>query len=211
MNGELEAFVPLIPRDDVSGARPIDLLASEIHLGGDGEIRAGRRGAGGDLDGWRLTAFHAKTADDVHADHWEMHPEADEIVSCVVGKIRLFLRLDGRGEEVVRLGAGTAAIVPRGRWHRIELDIPSTILALTLPRGTRRERRTGPEQRHGSDRPTGSHLRTGAQQRIGIGQGAGAERQTGSEPRAGAERAGAERAGLVASKPPGRARYRRPA
>jgi hypothetical protein len=146
MNGELEALVPLIPRHDVSGPRPIDLLASEIHLGRDGEIRAGRRGAGGDRDGWRLTAFHAKTADDVHADHWEMHPEADEIVSCVVGKIRLFLRPDGRGEEVVRLGAGTAAIVPRGRWHRIELDIPSTILAVTLPHGTRLERRTGAER-----------------------------------------------------------------
>jgi hypothetical protein len=71
---------------------PIDLFASSIHLDREGRIRAGRRTADPDQDGWRLTAFHAK-------------------------------------------------IVPRGRWHRIELDIPSNILAVTLPRGSRVERR----------------------------------------------------------------------
>ncbi|MET8992415.1 cupin [Nonomuraea wenchangensis] len=122
---------------------PIDLFASSIHLGQEGRIRAGRRTADPDQDGWRLTAFHARTGADVHVGHWEVHPEAEEIVSCLVGKIRLFLRPEGPGqqEEEVRLTAGTAAIVPRGRWHRIELDIPSTIMAVTLPRGSRLERR----------------------------------------------------------------------
>ncbi|MEV0151953.1 hypothetical protein AB0H64_44090, partial [Nonomuraea sp. NPDC050733] len=27
-------------------------------------------------------AFHAKTDADVHADRWEVHPAAEEIVSC---------------------------------------------------------------------------------------------------------------------------------
>ncbi|WP_307845136.1 cupin domain-containing protein [Planomonospora sp. ID67723] len=96
-----------------------------------------------DRDGWQLRAFHAKTDADVHADHWEVHPEAEEVVSCLIGKMRLYLRPErpGQEEEEIRLTAGTAAIVPRGRWHRIELDIPSTIMAVTLPRGSRLEKR----------------------------------------------------------------------
>ncbi|MEV4888703.1 cupin [Nonomuraea sp. NPDC055795] len=118
---------------------PIDLFASPLHLHQDGRVKAGTPGQ----DGWRLTTFHAKTGADVHADHWEIHPEADELVSCLIGKIRLYLRPErpGRPEEEIRLIAGTAAVVPRGRWHRIELDIPSNIMAVTLPRGSRLEKR----------------------------------------------------------------------
>ncbi|MEV1001539.1 cupin [Nonomuraea sp. NPDC050202] len=124
---------------------PIDLFESSIHLRQGGEIHAGRRFTDSGQDGWQLTAFHAKTGADVHADHWEVHPEAEEIISCLIGKIRLYLRPErpGQQEEEIRLTAGTAAIVPRGRWHRIELDIPSTIMAVTLPRGRRLEMRTG--------------------------------------------------------------------
>ncbi|MFI6900396.1 cupin [Nonomuraea sp. NPDC050394] len=118
---------------------PIDLFASPLHLHQDGQVKAGTPGE----DGWRLTTLHAKTGADVHADHWEIHPEAEELVSCLVGKIRLYLRPERPGlrEEEVRLIAGTAAVVPRGRWHRIELDIPSNIMAVTLPRGSRLEKR----------------------------------------------------------------------
>ncbi|MEV1244233.1 cupin [Nonomuraea sp. NPDC049750] len=123
---------------------PIDLLASSLHLHQDGQVHTEKRTPDSDQDGWQLTAFHAKTGADVHADHWEIHPEAEEVVSCIIGKIRLHLRPDrpGQEEEEIRLVAGTAAIVPRGRWHRIELDIPSTIMAVTLPRGSRLEKRT---------------------------------------------------------------------
>jgi hypothetical protein len=38
--------------------------------------------------------------------------------------------------------AGTAVIVPRGRWHRLELDAPSDLMSITLRHGTRPERRT---------------------------------------------------------------------
>ncbi|MGN9843288.1 cupin [Nonomuraea sp. H19] len=123
---------------------PIDLFASFLRLHQGGEIHAGKRAMDSDQDGWQLMAFHAKTDADVHADHWEVHPEAEEVVSCLIGKIRLYLRPErpGQEEEEIRLVAGTAAIVPRGRWHRIELDIPSNIMAVTLPRGSRLEKRT---------------------------------------------------------------------
>ncbi|MFI7635998.1 cupin [Nonomuraea sp. NPDC049400] len=123
---------------------PIDLFASSFQLHQGGKVHAEKRATDYDQDGWQLTAFHAKTDADVHGDHWEVHPEAEEVVSCLIGKIRLYLRpeLPGQQEEEIRLTAGIAAIVPRGRWHRIQLDIPSNIMAVTLPRGSRLEKRT---------------------------------------------------------------------
>ncbi|GAA4136720.1 cupin [Actinomadura keratinilytica] len=122
---------------------PIDLLACSIRLQQGGRISADSTAADADQGGWRLRAFHAKTDADVHADHWEVHPEAEEVVSCLIGKIRLCLRPErpGQEEEEVILAAGTAAIVPRGRWHRIELVTPSSIMAVTMPRGSRSEER----------------------------------------------------------------------
>ncbi|GAA2728478.1 hypothetical protein GCM10010439_36800 [Actinocorallia aurantiaca] len=38
--------------------------------------------------------------------------------------------------------SGTAAIVPRGRWHRIESNTLGNIMAVTPPRGIRLEKRT---------------------------------------------------------------------
>ncbi|GGR09891.1 cupin domain-containing protein [Streptomyces netropsis] len=95
-------------------------------------------------DGWQLMAFPVETDADVHADHWEVHPAADEVVSCLTGGIRLYLRPEQPGEEEqeIKLTAGTAAVVPRGRWHRIELDAPGDIMAVTWPRGSRLEKRT---------------------------------------------------------------------
>ncbi|GAA4238418.1 hypothetical protein GCM10022254_54280 [Actinomadura meridiana] len=123
---------------------PIELYESFIHLDEDGQVHAEPKPTTVEQDGWEVKAFYARSDADVHADHWEAHPEAEKIVSCLIGKLRLYLRPErpGQREEEIRLMAGTAAIVPRGRWHRIELDVPSTIMAITLPRGTRLEKRT---------------------------------------------------------------------
>ena len=80
---------------------------------------------------------------DVHADHWELHPDAEEVVSCLTGGIRLYLPPEQPGAaEEIKLAAGTAVIVPRGRWHRIDLAAPSDIMAVTLPCASRLEKRT---------------------------------------------------------------------
>ncbi|WP_219602232.1 cupin [Nonomuraea indica] len=123
---------------------PIDLFTSLLHLHQGGGIHAGRRSTDSEQDGWQVSAFHAKTGADVHADHWQVHPEGEKVVCCLIGKFRLFLRPErpGQEEEEIRLTAGTAVIVPRGRWHRIALDIPSTVMAVALPRGGRLEKRT---------------------------------------------------------------------
>ncbi|WP_211274290.1 hypothetical protein [Streptomyces chattanoogensis] len=52
-------------------------------------------------DGWQLMAFHVETDAvlhaDLHADHGEVHPDADEFVSCLTGGIRLYLRPERPG------------------------------------------------------------------------------------------------------------------
>jgi quercetin dioxygenase-like cupin family protein len=122
---------------------PFGLFTSFIRLGEGGEVRAEEPAFDPEQDSWQVMTFHVETDEDVHGDHWEIHTEADEVVSCLTGGIRLFLRPErpGEPEEGTSLTPGTAVIVPRGRWHRIALDAPSDIMSVTLPRGSRLERR----------------------------------------------------------------------
>jgi mannose-6-phosphate isomerase-like protein (cupin superfamily) len=121
----------------------IDLFESFLHLRPDGQVQVEERTFDPERDGWHVMAFHITADADLHADHWEIHPHADEVVSCLTGRIRLCFRpaREGAEQEEVELSAGKAAIVPRGRWHRIELDAPGDILSVTLPRGSHLEKR----------------------------------------------------------------------
>ncbi|WP_436500613.1 hypothetical protein [Actinokineospora sp. HUAS TT18] len=121
----------------------IDLFASAVRFRENGRVSAEEQLFDPSRDGWQLMTFHVETAADVHADHWEIHTEADEVVACLTGGIRLYFRprLPGEPEEEVTLTPGAAVIVPRGRWHRIELDLPGDIMSLTMPRGSRLEKR----------------------------------------------------------------------
>lgn len=119
----------------------VDLFASFVHLYDDGRVEPAERTFGSGEPGWHVMTFHAETDAEVHADYWEKHTEADELVACLSGEIRLYLRT-GEGEEpAVPLTAGHAIAVPRGTWHRIELSCPSDIMSITFPRGSRLEQR----------------------------------------------------------------------
>ncbi|WP_018352838.1 cupin domain-containing protein [Longispora albida] len=121
----------------------LDLFSSFVHLTPGGQMQAGPQVFDPGREGWQVMAFQVETGEDVHAGHWEVHTEADELVSCLSGGIRLYFRPEAPGgeEEEIAVPAGRAVIVPRGRWHRIELDGPSHILSVTLPRGSRLEKR----------------------------------------------------------------------
>lgn len=120
---------------------PINLFDRALRFEPEGAVSAAERRMTAGTDGWQLATFHVETDADVHADHWEMHPTGDEAVCCLTGAMRLYLRSETVGEEeyVVALTAGTAFVVPRGRWHRIELDEPSDIMSIGLRDGTRQE------------------------------------------------------------------------
>ncbi|MFE6274128.1 cupin [Streptomyces goshikiensis] len=123
----------------------IDLFASALQFRPDGDVRvAERRMTSSDSGAWQIATFHVETDAEVHADHWEMHPEAEEAVCCLTGGVRLYFRptTPGGAEDMVQLSAGTAVIVPRGRWHRLELNAPSDLMSITLRHGTRLEERT---------------------------------------------------------------------
>jgi mannose-6-phosphate isomerase-like protein (cupin superfamily) len=48
----------------------------------------------------------------------EMHPDADEILFLVSGRVAVSLELED-GEQVIELGPGDTCIVPKGTWHRV--------------------------------------------------------------------------------------------
>ncbi|MEV0980747.1 cupin domain-containing protein [Streptomyces sp. NPDC049915] len=121
---------------------PIDLFTAAVHVGPGPGVSAGeRRMTEGRPGSWQLAAFHAASDADVHADHWEMHPEADELVCVLSGRVRFFLRPDTADapEQTATLTGGTAVVVPRGRWHRMEVDGPVRLLSLSPREGTRLE------------------------------------------------------------------------
>ncbi|MEV5652763.1 cupin domain-containing protein [Nocardia sp. NPDC052254] len=120
---------------------PIALFERGIRILPDGKIFDEPRRMSGDIDGWTLAAFRVATDAEVHGDLWEMHPDGAELVTVLSGGIRLILRAGETPETSVPLRAGQAFIVPRGRWHRIELDEPSELMSLTLRAGTELEKR----------------------------------------------------------------------
>jgi oxalate decarboxylase/phosphoglucose isomerase-like protein (cupin superfamily) len=123
----------------------VDLFApSGLRLQADGsvEVETPPR-MSGEQDGWVVASFHVESTADVHGDHWEIHPFGQEVVSVLSGQARLVLRpeTDQAPEEAVTLPAGTACVVPRNRWHRIEIDGPTDMQSITPRRGTRLEPR----------------------------------------------------------------------
>jgi len=82
-----------------------------------------------------LGAVDVSTDDAAHADRWERHPEGDEILCVLEG--RLLAAIDGEGatEEAV-IERGQALIVPRGRWHRLRVLEAGRLLFLTPTAGT---------------------------------------------------------------------------
>jgi mannose-6-phosphate isomerase-like protein (cupin superfamily) len=64
-------------------------------------------------------------------------------VCCIRGAVRLILRPsdpDETSDEEIRLLPGQAVIVPRGRWHRLKVDEPTDLVAITFPDGTQLEK-----------------------------------------------------------------------
>ncbi|MDI2127740.1 cupin domain-containing protein [Yinghuangia seranimata] len=128
---------PLTPRAP-EPAPAVDLFTAALRIHADGAIHTDHTGMRMDVDTWQLAAFRLTTDEDAHADRWEIHPDADEAVCCLTGRLRLQLRpaAPGGPVETTVMRPGTAVVIPRGRWHRFELDEPSDLLAVTLTAGS---------------------------------------------------------------------------
>jgi len=81
---------------------------------------------------WRIDGFTIELSElsgpPLHGG--EMHPDADEFLYLVSGRIRVRLELDGGNREAVVL-AGQALAVPRGTWHLIVVDEPGQLINVT--------------------------------------------------------------------------------
>ena len=70
----------------------------------------------------------------------EMHPDADELVYVVSGRMQMTLELDD-GPRALELEPGQAVVVPRGTWHQILPIEPGRIVHITPgPNGDARRR-----------------------------------------------------------------------
>ena len=126
-------------RREIPTGQPFDLSAETVGL----EASSGRAwlmdwpgGGPPRIDGFTVGA-PALTPGREPPHAGEMHPDADELLYLVSGRIRVRLELaDGdRDAEVV---PGQALVVPRGVWHRIFIEEPGQLVHVT----------PGPEGQH---------------------------------------------------------------
>ncbi|MER6957830.1 MULTISPECIES: cupin domain-containing protein [unclassified Streptomyces] len=87
-------------------------------------------------------------------DHWESHPAGDELVVCLSGSVTVTRDVDGVLDRVL-LGPGEATINPAGVWHVVDMEGPTSILAITATLGTDHRPRTDtrPTERVGTPSP----------------------------------------------------------
>ena len=59
----------------------------------------------------------------------EIHPDGDEVLYLISGKVKVvFLDSD---EEDIDVSPGDGLVVPKGTWHRVDIIEPSQIVYLT--------------------------------------------------------------------------------
>lgn len=72
------------------------------------------------------------------SDHWEVHPQGDEIIQLLSGAVDFIFR-EPAGERRVALRGQATCIVPRGMWHRTAVHAPSEIVFTTWGIGSQHE------------------------------------------------------------------------
>ena len=117
---------------EVPAAEPFDLAVETVGLErSTGLARLLDRPAGGPprIDGFTVGApFLIPGREPPHAG--EMHPDGDELLYLVSGRVRVRLELEA-GERDAEMRTGQALVVPRGVWHRIFIEESGQLVHVT--------------------------------------------------------------------------------
>jgi mannose-6-phosphate isomerase-like protein (cupin superfamily) len=112
---------------------PVDVtrFALDVHRDLSVSPRARTPGPPVRMDGMTV-GIVSVTGDAPH--NGEVHPDGDEILYVISGKLRVIGESDPNA--AVDLGPGDACIVRKGEWHRVTMVEPSQLLHITPgPRG----------------------------------------------------------------------------
>ena len=115
---------------------PIDVTRFVLDLRRDFSVtpRAKKPGPPERIDGVTI-GFVSVTADAPHKG--EMHPDGDEILYVISGRLRVIGESDPG--KAIDLGPGDACIVRKGEWHRVVMVEPAQLVHITPgPRGDHR-------------------------------------------------------------------------
>tara|TARA_R110002049_G_scaffold274786_2_gene452798 strand:+ start:413 stop:784 length:372 start_codon:yes stop_codon:yes gene_type:complete len=107
---------------------PVDVSECSIDIHRDLSVKARKRKPGPPerIDGMTVGIF-TLTGDAPH--NGEMHPDGDEILHVVSGKVRV--TCDSSPEEGLILGPGDTCIVPKGEWHKVTLIEEARFIHIT--------------------------------------------------------------------------------
>ena len=79
------------------------------------------------INGYTVSAGFI-TGDSPHGG--EMHPDADELLFLVSGRVQVMLELED-GLRTIDVAAGQAIVVPQGVWHLIRMIEPGQLINIT--------------------------------------------------------------------------------
>lgn len=84
------------------------------------------------LDGYLITVS------DIRNDipHWEMHPNGNEVLYLLSGKIDVLIEQAGREQRVLLRPENPGVVVPAGAWHRAVVVESGRMMFVTWGEGT---------------------------------------------------------------------------
>jgi quercetin dioxygenase-like cupin family protein len=112
---------------------PVDVarFSLDLHRDLSVSLRARKPGPPERIDGATI-GFVSVTGDAPHGG--EVHPDGDEILYVISGKLRVIGESDPNA--AIELGTGDACIVRKGEWHRVIMIEPAQLIHITPgPRG----------------------------------------------------------------------------
>jgi mannose-6-phosphate isomerase-like protein (cupin superfamily) len=115
--------------EDPTIIEPFDLSRSVIALDNSGtaSILDVPDGPPQRVDGYTISA-PTLTRNAPHRG--EMHPDGDEVLYVISGRVQVKLEESG-GDRTVSVESGQSLIVPRGVWHLVVLEEPTHLLHIT--------------------------------------------------------------------------------